>query len=97
MKFFFSWIKPHHLVTSAFIARWLKTVLDQAGIETSIFKAHSTRGASVSAAKNMEVTTREILDTANWSTESVFQKYYYKPVYKSSFSDAILKGQGTLK
>ena len=90
---FISWIKPHHSVTSASIARWLKTVLEQAGINTSIFKAHSTRGASVSAAKNMGVTTKEILDTANWSTESVFQKYYYKPIRNSDFSDAILTSQ----
>ena len=66
---------------------------EQAGIDTSIFKVHSTRGASVSAAKNMGITTREILDTANWSTESVFQRFYYKPVRSSNFSDAILKGQ----
>ena len=92
-KMFISWIKPHHSVTSASIARWLKTVLEQAGINTSIFKAHSTRGASVSAAKNMGVTTKEILDTANWSTESVFQKYYYKPIRNSDFSDAILTSQ----
>ena len=93
MKLFISWIKPHHSVTSSSIARWLKTILKQAGIDTSIFKAHSTRGASVSAAKNMGVTSREILDTANWSTESVFQRFYYKPVRSSNFSDAILKGQ----
>ena len=85
MKFFISWIKPHHSV---------KTVLDQAGFDTTIFKVHSTRGASMSAAKNMGATTREILDTAKWSTEPVFQKYYYKPVHKSGFSDAVLKGQG---
>ena len=93
-KFFISWIKPHYSVTSASIARWLKTVLGQAGIDTSIFKAHSTRGASVSAAKNMGVTTKEILDTANWSTESVFQKYYYKPLHKPTFNDAVLKTKG---
>ena len=43
-------IKPHHAVTSSTIARWLKTLLEQAGIDTTLFKAHSTRGASVSAA-----------------------------------------------
>ena len=96
IKFFISWIKPHFSVTSSSIARWLKTVLTLAGMDTSIFKAHSTRGASVSAAKNMGVTTKEILETANWSTESVFQKYYYKQVHSSTFSDAVLKGQRKL-
>ena len=94
-KLFISWIKPYHAVTSSSIARWLRTVLDLAGIDTSIFKAHSTRGASVSAAKNLGVTTREILHTADWSTESVFQKYYCKHINKASYSNAILKGQSS--
>ena len=92
-KLFISWIKPHNSVTSCSIARWLKTVLTLSGIDTSIFKAHSVRGASVSAARNLGVTTKEILDTADWSTESVFQKYYYKPVHSTAFSKAVLGSQ----
>lgn len=61
-QLFVSWIKPHGGVTSSSIARWLKAM---AGINTDMFKAHSVRGASVSAAKNLGVTTREILDTAD--------------------------------
>ena len=64
-RLFLSWIKPHNPVTSASIARWLKTVLHNAEIDTSIFKAHSIRGASASAAKNLGVTTKEILQTAD--------------------------------
>ena len=37
---FLSWIKPHQPVSSASVARWLKT-------DTSVFKAHSIRGGSV--------------------------------------------------
>ena len=77
---FLSWIKPHRPISSASVARWLKTVLSKAGIDTSLFKAHSRRGASVSAAANSGITTKEILEAADWSTDSVFQKFYYKPV-----------------
>ena len=85
-----SWIKSHNSVTFSSIARWLKLVLTMSGIDTTIFKAHSVRGASVSAAKNLGVTTREVLDMADWSTESVFQKYYYKPIHSMAFSEAVL-------
>lgn len=39
-------IKPHNPVASCSVARWLKDVLSQAGINTNVFSAHSTRSAS---------------------------------------------------
>ena len=43
---FLSWIGEHNPVTSCSIARWLKMVMIEAEIDTSIFKAHSVRGAA---------------------------------------------------
>ena len=60
---------------SSSFARWLKSVLQSAGVDTSIFTAHSVRGASVSKTANMAVTTKDILKAANWSSESVFQRF----------------------
>jgi len=45
-----SWIGKHDPISSSTIARWLKTCLTEAGIDTGIFKAHSVRGASSSTA-----------------------------------------------
>ena len=73
LAFFISWVKPHQSVTSATIVWWLRTVLIEAGIDTSIFKAHSTRGASASAAVAAGVTTKDILNAADWSM-SLFSK-----------------------
>ena len=39
-------IKPHGAVVASTIARWLKSILEAAGIDASIFNAHSVRGAS---------------------------------------------------
>ena len=38
---FVSFVKPHNPVTTATIARWIKTVMHAAGIDTTVFKAHS--------------------------------------------------------
>ena len=38
---FISYIKPHKPVTSQHIAHWIKDLLGQAGVDTSVFKAHS--------------------------------------------------------
>ena len=44
---FLSWIGKHAPVSSSTIARWLRTCLLEAGIDTSVFKPHSIRGAHV--------------------------------------------------
>ena len=62
--------------------------MDKAGIDTSIFKAHSTRGAAASAAAAAGITTADILKAADWGSESVFTKFYYKPLRSSAFGEA---------
>ncbi|KZR98416.1 Uncharacterized protein APZ42_006176 [Daphnia magna] len=47
--------KPHNPVTGSTIARWIKDQLKEAGIDTSIFLAHSTRGAAASKAASAGV------------------------------------------
>ena len=77
-------------MTSSTIARWLKSILDAAGVDTSIFNAHSVRGASSSRAANMGITTNDILKAANWSLESVFQRFYDKPTEMSKHGRVVL-------
>ena len=60
------------------------------GIDMAIFKAHSVRSASVPTAANTGVTTADILKAADWSSQSIFQKFYYKPQQNSSFGRAVL-------
>jgi hypothetical protein len=65
-------------------------MLEQAGINPSIFGAHSTRGASTSAAARSGVTTEDILKAANWSSESVFQRYYHKEADRSLYGRTVM-------
>ena len=89
-RLFVSFIKPHKAVTSSTIARWLRTMLELSGIDSSIFGAHSTRSTSTSAAARGGVTLEDILKAANWSSESVFQKFYHKEVDKTCFGVAVI-------
>ena len=72
-ELFLAIVKPHKPVTSCTIARWLKCVLGDPGIDVSMFAAHSVRGASSSAAAMAGVTTNDILKAADWSTDSIFR------------------------
>ena len=88
-------IRPHKPVASSTVARWLKTALSNAGIDTSIFKAHSVRSAAASSASEAGVTTATILDAADWATETTFQRFYYKPKHNSAFGQAVLSQLST--
>ena len=68
----------------------MKFVLTKSGIDTDIFKAHSVRSAAVSSAANAGVTTNNILNAADWSNESIFQKFYYKTERRSTFGATVL-------
>ena len=57
---------------------WIKTVLSDAGIDTSIFKAHIVRGPATSAAYNKGVPAENILKLANWSNETTFRRFYLR-------------------
>ena len=78
-------------VTSSSIVRWLKTCSSESGIDTGIFKAYSVRGASSSTAAASGVTTMDILQAADWSSERTFEKFYHRPTQdKSSYAKAVL-------
>ena len=62
-----------------------------AGINTSVFKPHSTRSAATSPAKSADVPLHEIMTTAGWRSSSVFAVYYNKPLSNdSSFVNSVL-------
>lgn len=57
-----------------------------------VYKAHSTRTASVSAAADSSVPMESILSTAGWSSERTFAKFYKKPILRSqrTFAESVL-------
>lgn len=86
-----SFKKPHKAVSSATISRWMKQLLSEAGVPTEMFKAHSVRAASSSAAKNKGVSMADIMHAAGWNRSSTFEKFYYKPIDGSAFTKAVLQ------
>ena len=83
-QLFVWYCKPHKAVSSATIARWLKTILKQANIDTSIFTAHSYRSAAASAANFKGASVADIMKLADWSSPTVFHKFYNKPIVVSN-------------
>ncbi len=74
-KFFITYGKPNKGASRDSISRWTKDVLRDAGIDMTIFTAHSTRSASTTAAVPL-VPLATILKAGVWSSANTFTKYY---------------------
>ena len=89
-----SFQKPHKAISVDTVRRYLLTVLDLAGIDTNIYKPHSTRAAATSKAKSKNVPIDLILQAGMWTNETTFSKFYDKPITENSnggvFQEAIL-------
>ncbi|XP_051168859.1 uncharacterized protein LOC127286471 [Leptopilina boulardi] len=73
--------KPHHPATAQTISRWIRETLEESGIDTKIFTAHSTRHASTSAAARRSTNIEVIRRAAGWSAKSsTFARFYNRPV-----------------
>ena len=82
---------PHGPASKDTITRWIKAVMKKAGINTELFKPHSTRGASSSTAKAANIPIQDIMVTAGWRSESVFAKFYDRPIVRDNrFAEAVL-------
>ena len=64
--------------------------MKEAGIDTSVYTAHSTRGAATSKAKAMGVPTADILKAAKWNSALIFCRFYNTPSSTSQFGQVVL-------
>lgn len=94
---FISYKKPYKKASTQTLSRWVKDTLQESGIDTNIFSAHSTRHATTSAAKRKGVNIDVIRKSAGWTEKSTtFTKFYDKPLVQDPrvFGQAILNNFG---
>lgn len=89
-KLFLSVNNPHKPVSSATLSHWVKNCLLEAGIDSKVFKAHSTCAAATSAALRAGISIPEIVRLADWTNETTFKKFYYRPVWNASVGRSVL-------
>lgn len=81
--------RPHKEVGSSTVARWIKQGLISAGIDSD-FGAHSTRGSASSKAAQAGVPVDQILKAASWKTDSVFNRFYFRPSHQNEVAQCVL-------
>ncbi|XP_031568824.1 uncharacterized protein LOC116303435 [Actinia tenebrosa] len=85
-----SFAKPHNPVSSSTIGRWVKSVLKDAGIDTSEFSGNSGRSASTSYYKASGLPLADILKAGGWTNSLTFAKYYNKLI-NNNFGTTVLE------
>ena len=87
-------MNPHKEVCSSTISGWIIKVLNLSGIDTAVFKGQSSRSAASGEAELAETSFSDILSISSWSNETIWQKYYHKPVVtpEASFQRKLLSG-----
>ena len=65
---------------STTIIRWVVNVLKEAGVDVSVFSAHSTRSAAWSKASDKVLKLAEISKAAGWSKAKTFAMFYKKTI-----------------
>ena len=53
---------PHGALAKSSVARWLKMNMQEAGIDTKVFQAHSTRAAATSKTESLGLSVQQIMD-----------------------------------
>ena len=79
-RLFISFQKPYKPVGVSTLSRWIKRVLLESGIDTTYFKAHSTRAAAATHARDSFMPIDDIIKIAGWSNARNFQLFYNKVV-----------------
>ena len=62
------------------MSRWIRTILELADIDVTLFKPHSTRHAASTAAFQASIPLDDILRKAGWSSAKTFKRFYFRHV-----------------
>ncbi|XP_057291878.1 uncharacterized protein LOC130614434 [Hydractinia symbiolongicarpus] len=85
-----SYAYPHKPVGVATIARYIKLFLGLAGIDITVFTAHSVRSVSTSKANNLSLNIKDIQKAAGWASDTCFRKFHNLPITEN-FGTTLLK------
>ena len=76
--------QPHKSVSSQTLARWITSMMADAGVDTSSFHQHSTRSASAAwlgSGTNKKMSVAQICKQGHWSrATTTFRKFYHRVV-----------------
>ena len=88
---FITCVKPHNTPSTETIARWVKGIMIESGVDTKVFKPHSCRSASTSKGKIQGLPVDQIIKYGSWKNVNTFLKHYCKNVVRQEPSNELQK------
>ena len=82
-KMFISLCKPHKPVSSQTLAWWITKIMDNVGVDTTMFHQHSTRSASAAwlrSGTNKKISVAQICNQGQWSRATTTLRKFYNRV-----------------
>ena len=79
-QLFLAMQKPHKPVSVDTISRWCRHMMGAGGIDVTKYSTHSCRAAAPSFAKHKGVRLQTIVDSAGWSSQKTFAKFFSKEI-----------------
>ena len=95
-QLFLSYQQPYRPVKQCTLSRWVTQVLEASGVNTGIFKPHSTRAASSSGAARGGAQIDTILAAGGWASANTFTTWYQRPVRSNNFQQAMYQAANVM-
>ena len=70
-------VEPFTPASTTSVSRWIRRVMEQAGVDTRVYRTHSTRAAASSKARKF-VPIEKVLAAADWKGAVTFHSHYHK-------------------
>jgi integrase len=71
--------RPFGPATGDTLRRWMREAMEMAKIDTTVYKPHSARSATTTAARLGGMPMDTIMAYANWQSKTTFERYYFRP------------------
>lgn len=79
-------------LTAQRIAKMVKMVMTDGGVDTTVYKSHSLRAVCATRAIEAGAALDDVLKQGGWSSDFVFRKFYDLAPPKVAFTDSVLLG-----
>ena len=90
-KLLLSFVKPYKPISTSALSKWCVSTLQQAGVDITVFRSHSTRSASTSHSQRKGLFIKQINKAAGWSFVQTFAGFYRKPIEEEHFSKVVFE------
>src|SRR2546421_148413 len=75
----FATVRPHRNAAEDTLGRWVKEILNEAGIDMESYSPHSTRSTAATTALEQGVSLDKIMESAGWQSARTFYNHYHRP------------------